>query len=1194
MRFARGQKSQHRRSFYPKKLRTFRRGAGDPAPNRRASILHSGDASSEHRVDLIADRFLVCDELTTIDLASGDRVELVLSACGGKSEQARWATRCEWLARLHHRSIARLLDFGPFGEGRRVEAWRVDGEWRGSSHERDRTRKRAEAFFRASGWSGQTFAGGTVRAVRGRAVVVPDTNAGFETDDGSRCSSRRGRARPISTLGLTEMHRDSLRTIAEIFSDRLNRRCRAVAICGPPGSGRDTVVMSLARAARLNGYVPVAAELIGPELHSILDGRSVAVLVRRDVLGGWRAFVQMSLVARRPQVGLFAVTNQVRGVHVVTLERLSVAALEGAVQPGALRDAFGKRIAAAARRARGLPGRFETLVWGRRDMQEQSAEGSRPSRVAESAVQYEQESSAGVPEERGGHLVEWPAPGELTMLRKRLQTAMALTGRGRHAAGDRTLRQIGASLARRRDWEHATDARLVLAGSLVKRGRPREALAVLVEARDTAICVARNELLNRIAVLTGHALVDDGRLDEAEAVLSAASMSANGLDEAVVYRSAALAMARCQFWQGRFDAAAQTLNAIDGGGLGEEEAVRLAVMNARVSVGQGDFGRAIDQASHALDRSRAIDRPDLIAMSACASAFAHLSVSDHKAVLNDVVSAVHMARRSHDPLIAMRARLLAAESHRRQLRRGPGLALVARIRRVKSSPLPVILRARVDLLGDLLTAEKDDDSVVRRREQASGLSGLVLFGPLWHGLSRQSAAVSDIVSILQCCQNADEESRVLEGLCSRLRDRLQASAVAFFVQEAGAFTPIVFDGVRIEPTLGPRVAALEQPIAPHYVTGRLEAGAPLRYGGRLLGVLLVRWAIGVACDSQDVVMLLATAAAAAGPSMAGMLARRSVSATRMSDLLGISAPIVEVRHAVERASAAPFAVLVEGESGTGKELVARALHRQGPRRERPFCTLNCAALPDDLVESELFGHSRGAFTGALAERPGVFEEAHTGTLFLDEIGELSMRAQAKVLRTIQEGELRRVGENLPRRIDVRLVAATNRDLRQEVAAGRFRLDLLYRLDVIRISLPPLRSRRDDIPLLAEHFWREASARIGSRATLSLATLGELARYDWPGNVRELQNVLAALAVRTPRRGVVSPSALPPHFAGVQLKQTSRLDDARKTFDTQFIRAALARAGGHRARAAQELGVTRQGLAKLMNRLGLQERSASEP
>src|SRR5205823_1306175 len=163
-----------------------------------------------------------------------------------------------------------------------------------------------------------------------------------------------------------------------------------------------------------------------------------------------------------------------------------------------------------------------------------------------------------------------------------------------------------------------------------------------------------------------------------------------------------------------------------------------------------------------------------------------------------------------------------------------------------------------------------------------------------------------------------------------------------------------------------------------------------------------------------------------------------------------------VRLAIERAAKAPFPVLIIGESGSGKELVARGLHRCGLRRDRPFCTLNCAALPDDLVEAELFGHTRGAFTGAMGERAGVFEEAHTGTLFLDEIGELSLRAQAKVLRVIQEGELRRVGENTSRRVDVRIVAATNRELRTEAAAARFRHDLLYRLDVVRIVVPPLR------------------------------------------------------------------------------------------------------------------------------------------
>jgi transcriptional regulator with PAS, ATPase and Fis domain len=294
----------------------------------------------------------------------------------------------------------------------------------------------------------------------------------------------------------------------------------------------------------------------------------------------------------------------------------------------------------------------------------------------------------------------------------------------------------------------------------------------------------------------------------------------------------------------------------------------------------------------------------------------------------------------------------------------------------------------------------------------------------------------------------------------------------------------------------------------------------------------------------------------------------------------------QVRRLIERAAPAPFPVLIDGESGVGKELVAQAIHRGGTRRDRPFRVLNCAAIPDDLAEAELFGHVRGSFTGAVGDRPGVFEEAHGGTLFLDEIGELSPRAQAKLLRVLQEGEVRRVGENLSRRVDVRIVAATNRDLRAECEASRFRLDLLYRLDVIRIALPPLRDRAEDVPMLVEHFWRDAAGRLNSRATLSASTIAALARYHWPGNVRELQNVLAALAVRCPKRGVVPPSALPPAFVAPQGSPAWRLEEARRTFEERFVRAALARSGGHRGRAAAELGVSRQGLTKLMSRLGI--------
>ena len=210
--------------------------------------------------------------------------------------------------------------------------------------------------------------------------------------------------------------------------------------------------------------------------------------------------------------------------------------------------------------------------------------------------------------------------------------------------------------------------------------------------------------------------------------------------------------------------------------------------------------------------------------------------------------------------------------------------------------------------------------------------------------------------------------------------------------------------------------------------------------------------------------------------------------------------------------------------------MARAIHRLGPRRDRRFCALNCAALSDDLIEAELFGHARGAFTGAVGERPGLFEEADGGTLFLDEIGELSARAQAKLLRVLQDGEVRRVGENVSRRVDVRIVAATNRRLEQEVAAGRFRADLRFRLDVVRIDVPPLRDRAGDVPLLASRFWGDAAARMGSRATLSPEAIAALARYEWPGNVRELQNVIAWMAVHSPRRGRIGATALPAHLA----------------------------------------------------------------
>ena len=390
--------------------------------------------------------------------------------------------------------------------------------------------------------------------------------------------------------------------------------------------------------------------------------------------------------------------------------------------------------------------------------------------------------------------------------------------------------------------------------------------------------------------------------------------------------------------------------------------------------------------------------------------------------------------------------------------------------------------------------------------------------------------VDDAVTMLRACQSADDEATTLGHVCEHAQRRLEAAAVVFFGIEGRSAVRIAGNGAKLDASSADRAATAGVPVGPQRMEDRIECAVPIRYGGATVGALAARWPMNCSPEAPRAVSVLTMAATAAAPMVQAMLAARARAAVPATHgLLGVSPAMDDIRRAADRAASAPFAVLVEGESGSGKELVARAVHRGGARRDRPFCTLNCAALPDDLVESELFGHARGAFTGAVAERAGVFEEAHRGTLLLDEVGELSLRAQAKLLRVIQEGELRRIGENISRRVDVRIVSATNRDLRAEASAGRFRVDLLYRLDVVRIAVPALRDRREDIPLLVEHFWREATGRVASRATLGPATVAALARYDWPGNVRELQNVLAALAVRVGRRGVVAPEALPPQF-----------------------------------------------------------------
>src|SRR5213079_1393893 len=230
-------------------------------------------------------------------------------------------------------------------------------------------------------------------------------------------------------------------------------------------------------------------------------------------------------------------------------------------------------------------------------------------------------------------------------------------------------------------------------------------------------------------------------------------------------------------------------------------------------------------------------------------------------------------------------------------------------------------------------------------------------------------------------------------------------------------------------------------------------------------------------------------------------------------IVGRSYAIRAVIDKIERVAKSPARVLISGENGTGKELVARAIHRQSQRADGPFIEVNCAAIPSELIESELFGHMKGSFTGAFADRAGKFELADGGTLFLDEIGDMSLSAQAKVLRALEEGVISRVGSGKPLEVDVRVIAATNKDLKAEIAAGRFRDDLLYRLNVVPIEVPPLRARRGDIPQLVQHFVEQLTRRGGLPPKhLDKEAVQRLAAHDWPGNIRELRNAVERLLI----------------------------------------------------------------------------------
>jgi two-component system response regulator AtoC len=729
---------------------------------------------------------------------------------------------------------------------------------------------------------------------------------------------------------------------------------------------------------------------------------------------------------------------------------------------------------------------------------------------------------------------------------------------GRHAAAERLLRDVAGAVLRRRAIAPAATTLILLGRLLLERGRASDADSIFGEAAAQAQSAQLEALSATARIWQAAARTDGAQLTAAESLCRAAIVT--GVSIGAERARAEATLARILLWQGRVsEAAVRDLHVETDD---QELCAFVTAISIRVLIAQGDLFAAGQRARELLTLSEESSSGLVRVIALTAHLRVLLEAGDLSLAERLLVQIRQAARVGRTPLRLVRARLMWVDALRRANRRRDAERELRDLRRIRAAT-PPLLRSAID------QRLRSDTQWPRRGRVA---------------LTVPSAAATMVVM----ARDEDDDGDAVRKVLAFASGSLQTSRIDLYSSDAGPDTRVVSIGSGLPTALGSRV--LDAGIAIDGCTGGAggELGVPVRVGSRLVAAVVARWPIDRVPPSQARELLELTAAVAAPRIDAMRAAAREVASASMAipELVGSSAAISDVRRSVTRAATAPFSVLIEGESGSGKELVARALHHLSARRERRLCDINCAALPDELLESELFGHVKGAFTGAMSDRAGLIEEADGGTLFLDEVADLSPRAQAKLLRVLQQQEVRRVGATFSRKVDIRVVSAANRDMRNEVAEGRFRQDLLYRLDVVRIRVPPLRERLEDVPLLADHVWRSAAARVGSQATLTHGVFAALARYHWPGNVRELQNVLAGVAVSAPARGAVKTALLPPFITGAVTPSTTRLADARDQFERKFIELALARAGGRRTRAAHELGLSRQGLLKMMGRLGL--------
>jgi DNA-binding NtrC family response regulator len=1183
-----------------------------------APILHSRAGGTRLRgggvtttFGLVLERFVTLDGTRAVDLATGDLVQLRTTA-GREDRAARRAQAAARLSSMRIPGMAPLVDYGASGRDEWVEAYRLapSSGSPGGCDDPPLPAATIVALLAAAGCVADDLAPLQDAGVDpiGAALFVPlECVADGDRHWVGHPSNREG----VPGVATVIERRDEVEPVAEFMLGPAEAGARIIRIAAPAGAGLRTFFEAVAREARLAGFVPASVRFcsetacalpgLGPAaIHALLRDRHVVVLDASNAppeaaapTAVARFLSRLDTTGGRPHVVVCRGAGPA-GEPVVTLGPMRAGQLRRTVICAGFDAGLVERaVTTALRESGGWPGTFARAV--------RAQLGLRPAAkpywfVASSAAEVREALPGPV---AGGVTAET----ETANIDAVLERGHELAARGRHAAAERLLRRTVGYLHRRHRAAGEARAHLALGRLLLARGRRQDARDAFEESRRLW-----DEAQDAAGVVTtllhlGALHIDDGALPAAESVLRTAGVGAShaGLDP--LGRAAGLLLARCLYWQGRHEdswkvvagletstggwpreasAVAERASSVAStGGWGTSAAIYpeppglsavAAEIGVRAALGRQDAGLAARRLA-AAGEVRAEHGPIHAATLLALRMLVQGALGDADAVARTAASGFKLMRRLHAPLATQEVRLAHLEALIDAGAAAPAAACLQRLNARPRAAASGLARLRLGMLAERLRA----------------LTGKATVGG---DAGDGEIDTSAVLRILQHCHESRSESEAVSGVCQTVRTVLGASAVSAFVLIEGAMRQVASAGSRAcRSDLAERAAASLLPMGPADSAAGRELAAPVRYGGGAVGALVVRWAPGASGGGQGRASgILAASAVAVGPALAALSSAplpRSGADDGLGDLGGPSAAMAEVRSQVGRAAAAPYPVLILGESGTGKELIAKAIHAGSARRARRFCAVNCAALNDELFETELFGHARGSFTGAASDRPGLFEEADGGTLFLDEVGELSPRAQAKLLRAIQEGEIRRVGENHPRRVDARVVAATNRTLADEVKAGRFRHDLLYRLDVVRIVVPPLRDRPEDVGPLARAFWRDAMRRTGGQAELSSSAIAALARYSWPGNVRELQNTLAALAVYAPARGRVGPARLPAAIVGTPAAGPAEpltLAEARRRFEAGFVRATLARAGGHRSEAASALGLSRQGLAKAIARL----------